>query len=199
MPSPQTALEKLVREVQSCRVCEKHLPLGPRPVLTPASTAKILIVSQAPGTKVHEAGIPFHDASGVRLRKWLGVDDKTFYDPEKFAIMPMGFCYPGRGKSGDNPPRKECAPLWHGKLLEFMPEIKLKILVGSYAQKFYLGKRMKENMTETVRAWKEYAPEFFPIVHPSPRNEIWLAKNRWFERDVVPEFYDTVRRVMMIF
>ena len=196
MNSGVSQLEASVREVKACRVCEKHLPLGPRPVLIPSAKAKILIISQAPGTKVHEAGIPFHDASGVRLRKWLGVDDKTFYDPKQFAITPMGFCYPGRGKSGDNPPRKECAPLWHGKLLEFMPQIKLKVLVGSYAQKYYLGERMKENMTETVRAWKEYLPEFFPIVHPSPRNEIWLAKNRWFERDVVLELKMCVEKVL---
>lgn len=195
MPSPAKALENLVREIKDCRVCEKHLPLGPRPVFTHDPRAKVLIISQAPGTKVHEAGIPFHDASGVRLRKWLGVDEKTFYDPAKFAVMPMGFCYPGRGKSGDNPPRKECAPLWHGRLLEFMPRIKLKILVGSYAQKFYLAGRMKENMTETVRNWKEYLPGFFPIVHPSPRNEIWLAKNRWFEKDTVPELKKALARV----
>ncbi len=189
-------LKSLLKEVKDCRACEKHLPLGPKPVLIPSTRAKILIVSQAPGTKVHEAGVPFHDASGVRLRKWLGVDDKTFYDPEKFAIMPMGFCYPGRGKSGDNPPRKECAPLWHGRLLEFMPQLKLKILVGSYAQKYYLGDRMKENMTETVRNWKDYLPDFFPIVHPSPRNEIWLAKNRWFERDVVGELARITRKLL---
>lgn len=189
-----TKLEALHKEIQACRVCEKDLPLGPKPVLIPSSRAKILIISQAPGTKVHAAGIPFRDASGDRLRRWMGVDEKTFYDASKFAITPMGFCYPGKGASGDLPPRKECAPLWHGKLQVLMPQVQLKILVGSYAIQYYLGKRVKKNMTETVRAWKEYLPDFFPIVHPSPRNQIWLAKNRWFERGVVGELKKVVGR-----
>ena len=180
-------LQALLSEIRACRACEKHLPLGPRPVLIASPHSRIRMISQAPGTKVHASGIPFDDKSGDRLREWLQLDKKTFYDSSKISITPMGFCYPGRGKSGDLPPRKECAELWHQPLTEQLKSVKLTILVGNYAQKYYLGGRMKENMTETVRAWKDYLPEFFPIVHPSPRNQIWLAKNPWFERDVVPE------------
>ncbi len=186
-------LASLLKEIRACKACEKHLPLGPRPVLIADTRSVIRIISQAPGTKVHASGIPFDDKSGDRLRVWLGLDKKTFYDPSKISITPMGFCYPGRGKSGDNPPRKECGELWHKPLSEQLPGIKLTLLVGSYAQKFYLGKRMKENMTETVKAWKEYLPGFFPIVHPSPRNEIWLAKNPWFEKNVVPQLMEAVK------
>ena len=186
MTKNMTTLNALLQEIHSCRVCEKHLPHGPKPVVHVNPEACILIISQAPGTRVHKSGLVFDDPSGDRLRKWMGIDRETFYSGI-ISVTPMGFCYPGNGSSGDLPPRKECAPLWHSKIQEFMPHARLKILVGSYAQKYYLGKRMKENMTETVRAWKDYLPEFFPIVHPSPRNQIWLAKNRWFERDVVPE------------
>lgn len=195
-PAPHRSLKSLLREVRACRACEKHLPLGPNPVLQADPRSKILIISQAPGTKVHETSIAFNDPSGDRLRAWLGVTREEFYDPGNFSIMPMGFCYPGKGSSGDLPPRKECAPLWHAKIGGFMPRLRLKILVGGYAQKYYLGKRMKENMTETVRAWKDYLPEFFPIVHPSPRNQIWLAKHRWFERDVVPEFLKVIQKIL---
>lgn len=190
------SLQKLLHEVRACRACEKHLPLGPNPVVQVDTRSKILIISQAPGTKVHETSTVFNDPSGDRLRAWMGVNREQFYDSRNFSVMPMGFCYPGKGSSGDLPPRKECAPLWHGKIHEFMPGVKLKLLVGSYAQKYYLGKRMKENMTETVRSWKEYLPEFFPIVHPSPRNQIWLAKNLWFERGVVPQLAKTVMKAL---
>ncbi len=189
------ALEKLLHEVRACRTCEKHLPLGPNPVLRADPRSKILIISQAPGTRVHETSIPFNDPSGDRLRAWMGVDRDTFYDTRIFSIMPMGFCYPGKGSSGDLPPRKECAPQWHARVREHMPNIKLTLLVGSYAQKYYLGKRMKENMTETVRAWKEYLPDFFPLVHPSPRNQIWLKKNPWFERAVVHQLRGIVGKL----
>jgi uracil-DNA glycosylase len=191
------SLQKLLREVRACRACEKHLPHGPNPVLQADVRSKILIISQAPGTKVHATSTVFNDKSGDRLRAWMGVSREEFYDPGNFSVMPMGFCYPGRGKSGDLPPRKECAPLWHGKITEAMPSLRLKILVGSYAQKHYLAGRMKENMTGTVRAWKEYLPEFFPVVHPSPRNQIWLKKHPWFERDVVPALAKAVRKALI--
>ncbi len=180
-------LKSLLKEVRACTACEKHLPFAPNPVLRVDPRSKILIISQAPGTKVHASGLVFDDPSGERLRTWMSIDRATFYDPENISVMPMGFCYPGKGSSGDLPPRRECAPMWHGKVAEHMPHVKLKILVGNYAQKYYLGNRMKENMTGTVRAWKDYLPEFFPIVHPSPRNQIWLAKNPWFEKKVVPQ------------
>lgn len=187
MASRGAALESLLREIKACRACEKHLPLGPKPVLSPDPRSKILIISQAPGAKVHETETVFNDQSGDRLRSWLGLTREEFYDLRNISVMPIGFCYPGKGPSGDLPPRKECAPLWHDKIITHLPNAKLKILVGSYAQKHYLAGRMKENMTETVRAWKEYFPSYFPIVHPSPRNQIWLAKNPWFEKKVVPE------------
>lgn len=160
------------------------MPLGPRPVLQASSSAKILIVGQAPGIKVHETGIPWNDASGERLREWLGLSVEIFYDEKKIAIVPMGFCYPGTGPHGDLPPRKECYPLWHKKLLSQMPEIKLSLLIGQYAQQAYLGKRRKKSLTDTVRAWREYLPEYLPLPHPSPRNNIWLAKNPWFEDEI---------------
>jgi uracil-DNA glycosylase len=179
-------LRKLLEEVRACRVCEAHLPLGPRPVLRADTRARVLIVGQAPGTRVHATGIPWNDPSGDRLRAWLDVDRDTFYDEQRFAIIPAGLCYPGRGRSGDLPPRPECAPLWHPKLRALLPHIELTLLVGQYAQAYYLGARRKTTLTETVHSWREYAPEFIPLPHPSPRNTHWLQVNRWFERDVVP-------------
>lgn len=154
---------------------------------------KILIIGQAPGRKVHETGIPWDDPSGKRLRQWLGVDDETFYNPEIFGILPMGFCYPGTGKSGDLPPRPECAPKWHEPLLKMMPEVKLTLLFGQYAQERYLGKKRQKNLTETVRNWKDYLPDYLPLPHPSPRNQIWVRKNPWFEEEVLPFLKETVR------
>ncbi len=185
----------LLDEIAACRVCEAHLPLGPRPVLRASDpAARILVVGQAPGTKVHASGIPWDDASGKRLRDWLGVTPDEFYDESRFAIMPMGFCYPGRGKGGDNPPRPECAPLWHARVRAFLPDIQLTLLIGAYAHAYYLGDRRKASLGETVKAWQDYVDDgFLPLVHPSPRNQMWLRRNPWFEADIVPFLRERVR------
>ena len=179
---------RLFDEIATCTLCAAHLPLGPRPVVRASdSRAKILIIGQAPGTKVHASGVPWDDASGNRLRDWIGVTPDQFYDESRFAIMPMGFCYPGRGKGGDNPPRPECAPLWHHRLRCSLPNIRLTLLIGAYAQAHYLGVRRKATLGETVRNWRDYIDEgYLPLVHPSPRNGIWLRKNLWFEAEIVP-------------
>ena len=179
-------LAQLLTEIRACKVCEKDLPLGANPVVSAQASAKIMIIGQAPGTKVHASGVPWDDASGKRLRSWLNIDEATFYDESQIAIMPMGFCYPGRGKGGDLPPRPECASLWHKRLLEQLPNIELTLLIGQYAQKYYLGKQRKKNLTQTVQAYHEYLPHYFPLVHPSPRNAIWQSKNPWFDEDIVP-------------
>jgi len=178
----------LLDEIAACTACAAPLPLGPRPVVRASDPrARVMIIGQAPGTKVHASGVPWDDASGKRLREWLGVTPEQFYDESRFAIMPMGFCYPGRGKGGDNPPRPECAPLWHDRILATLPDIKLTLLIGTFAQARYLGERRKGTLGETVRAWRDYvASSYLPLVHPSPRNAIWLKKNPWFEADVVP-------------
>ena len=194
-----TKLDTLLKEVRACRVCETELPLEPNPILRAKRTARILVVGQAPGTKVHESGIPWNDASGKRLREWMKVDDKIFYDPTKIAIIPMGFCYPGKGKSGDLPPREECAPLWHKKLLAHLPNIKITLLIGQYAQKYYLGDFENINrasVTETVSNWKKYSPKYFPLPHPSPRNTLWLKKNSWFEQKTIPQLRKQVRAAL---
>lgn len=188
----EPALDALLREVRACRLCEAHLPLGPRPVLRADVRARVLIVGQAPGTRVHATGIPWNDASGDRLREWLQVDREAFYDEGRFAIIPAGLCYPGRGRSGDLPPRPECAPLWHPRLRALLPAIELTLLVGQYAQAYYLGARRKPTLTATVHAWREYGPEFLPMPHPSPRNTRWLQLNPWFARDVLPELRERV-------
>lgn len=181
------SLKSLLNEVRECRICEEHLPLGPRPVLQADRQAAVLIVGQAPGRKVHETGIPFNDPSGVRLREWMGIDSSTFYDAKKIALLPMGFCFPGTGKSGDLPPRPECAEEWREKLLKALPNIQLTLLVGQYALKYHLADRQKKNLTETVRSWKEFRQEgVMPLPHPSPRNNLWLRKNDWFETEVLP-------------
>lgn len=191
------SLELLLAEVRACRHCAGKLPLEPRPVLRAGEGARLLIVGQAPGTRVHETGIPWNDPSGDRLREWLRVDRQQFYDEERVAIIPMGYCYPGRGKTGDLPPRRECAELWLPRLLEHLPKLELTLLVGQYAQAHYLGERRKETLTETVRAWREYLPSYIPLPHPSPRNNIWLAKNAWFEEEVVPAMRRKCRRLMV--
>jgi len=181
-------LERLLAEVRGCALCAAHLPLGPRPVLRAAAGARVMIVGQAPGTRVHESGIPWHDASGRRLRDWLALDDDTFYDETRIAIIPMGFCYPGANpKGGDNPPRPECAPHWHPRLARALPGIELTLLVGMYAQRWYLGDRAARTMTETVRGWRDYAPDFMPTPHPSWRTAQWQKRNPWFEAEIVPE------------
>ncbi|RNC86090.1 MAG: uracil-DNA glycosylase family protein [Balneola sp.] len=179
-------MEQLLKNIAQCRVCEEFLPLEPRPVVQASPTSKILIIGQAPGTKVHESGIPWDDPSGDRLRSWMNISKEIFYDPSVIALVPMGFCYPGKGKSGDLPPRPECAPLWHQLLLDSMPEIRLTLLFGTYAQSYYLKDRMKNTLSETVKSFREYLPEYLPMPHPSPRNNIWLKKNPWFEEEVIP-------------
>jgi uracil-DNA glycosylase len=178
-------LTDLLWEIRSCRHCEEQLPLGPNPVLRASSTARVVIVGQAPGTKVHASGVPWDDPSGIRLRQWLQLAPEQFYDESRIAIVPMGFCYPGKGKSGDLPPSPECAPLWHARLFEHMPQLELVLLVGSYAQNHYLG-RSHETLTERVRRWADFGPRYLPLPHPSPRNTLWLRRNPWFEAKVVP-------------
>ena len=176
----------ILKEVRACTLCASHLPVTPKPVVQLHPNAQILIAGQAPGRKVHDSGIPFNDASGQRLREWMGVDSELFYNPEKIAILPMGFCYPGTGKSGDNPPRPECAVQWRHRLLERLPNIRLTLVIGQYALNWHLGCNKKANLTETVRAWQEYWPTVLPLPHPSPRNNRWLKNNPWFETDVLP-------------
>ena len=191
-----TPLEALLTEIRACRLCEAALPLGPRPVLRASATATLLIVGQAPGTLVHGRGVPWDDASGVRLRGWMGVDKAAFYDESKIAIVPMGFCYPGRGASGDLPPRPECRATWHPRLLPLLPDVKLVLAIGAYAQAHFLGDRRKKTLTDTVRAWREYAPALFPLPHPSPRNTGWFVHNPWFDAEVVPAMRAAVREVV---
>jgi uracil-DNA glycosylase len=179
-------LDALLAAVRNCRACEAHLPLGPRPVLQAGEAARILIVGQAPGVRVHATGIPWDDPSGERLRAWMGVDKAFFYDASRIAIIPMGYCYPGRAADGDLPPRRECAALWLDQLLARLPRIELTLLVGQYAQRHFLGRRRKPSLTETTRAWRDYAPRFIPLPHPSPRNQPWFKQHAWFEEDLVP-------------
>jgi uracil-DNA glycosylase len=187
--------DALLEEVRACRHCESYLPLGPRPVVRMKPGARLLIVGQAPGTKVHESGLPWNDRSGDVLRGWLELDRDSFYDAARIAIMPMGFCYPGRdAKGGDNPPRPECAPLWHPRLRPLLPKIRLTLLVGQYAQMHYLNTRRQKTMTETVRHFRDYLPDgFFPLPHPSWRNMAWQKRNPWFATDVLPELRRAVR------
>jgi uracil-DNA glycosylase len=180
------SLNALLSEVRACRACEQHLPLGPRPIVQARPNACILIVGQAPSAKVHESGIPWSDASGDRLRSWLGINAAAFYDESLFAIVPMGFCYPGREIRGDKPPRRECAQLWLDSLLANLPKIQLTLLIGQYAQRHFLGISRKPSLTETVMAWREYAPAFIPLPHPSPRNQAWFQRHPWFKSEVLP-------------
>ena len=182
------ALSELLTEIRACRYCEAYLPLGPRPVLSAAASAKIIIAGQAPGTKVHASGIPWDDASGRKLRTWLDMEPEIFYDEKQIAIIPMGFCYPGKGERGDLPPRPECAELWQEKLRALLPNVRLTLTIGQYAIKHYLGSSRKKTLTETVKNWREYLPKgVIPLVHPSPRNLMWQRRNPWFEAEVVPQ------------
>ncbi|MEO9654216.1 uracil-DNA glycosylase family protein [Marinomonas sp.] len=178
--------QELLKKVQQCSLCEAELPLGARPVIQHHPQARILIAGQAPGLKVHESGKPFDDASGERLRAWLGVSRETFYDATKFAILPMGFCYPGRGASGDLPPRSECTPAWREALLAELTNIQLTLVLGKYALAYHLPDAKPNNLTQTVQAWQDYWPSHVPLPHPSPRNNIWLKRNPWFEQHLVP-------------
>ena len=184
-------MKRLINEIQNCQICIKELPFPPRPIVQLSENAKVLIIGQAPGMKVQQSGIAWDDQSGKRLRKWLGVSDRTFYDAEKIGLLPMGFCYPGKGKTGDLPPRPECAPAWHDAILKQMPNVELTILIGMYAQKHYLKSKIKKNLTETVSAFEEY-DGIFPLPHPSPRNGIWLRKNDWFEKEVIPRLQSKI-------
>jgi uracil-DNA glycosylase len=189
-------VDELLGEIRACRVCARHLPLGPRPVLQASATSRLLIVSQAPGRRVHASGIPFDDPSGVRLRDWLGIDKPTFHDASRVAIVPMGFCYPGKGASGDLPPRPECAPLWHPRLLPLLGEVKLTLLVGSYAQAHFLG-RAAGGLTAQCMAWREHlARGYLPLPHPSPRNQGWFKQHPWFFDEVLPELRLRVAALM---
>jgi uracil-DNA glycosylase len=191
---PGSSLEKLLAEIRQCRLCEGLIP-EPRPVLRARGSASILIVGQAPGTKVHASGIPWNDASGVRLRQWMGVDEDTFYDESRIAIIPMGFCYPGKGRSGDLPPRPECASTWHEKLRALLPDIRCTLLIGSYAQAHYLTDDYS-SLTERVQNWRELSPQIFVLPHPSPRNQLWLKKNPWFEMEAVPALQRTISKLV---
>ena len=185
----------LLREVRRCTLCAEHLPLGPRPVLQFHQDARILLAGQAPGRKVHESGVPFADPSGDRLRAWLGVTPEVFYDPRRVAILPMGFCFPGTGKAGDLPPRPECAPAWRETLMRHLTDLKLTLVIGQYAQAYHLPES-QASVTETVQAWRTYWPRVVPLPHPSPRNNIWLRRNPWFEKELLPRLRRRVAEVL---
>lgn len=184
--------EELLADIQRCRLCAGYLPLGPRPVVQASPTARLLIAAQAPGRRVHDTGLPFNDPSGDRLRDWLGLDRHAFYDASRVAIVPMGFCYPGKGRSGDLPPRPECAPQWREPLLAQLVNVELTLVIGQYAQSWHLPGRPK-TLTETVRQWRRWLPDQVPMPHPSPRNTLWLRRNPWFETEVVPYVRQRVR------
>lgn len=184
----------LLGEVRRCTICSEHLPLGPRPILQLHPQARILVAGQAPGRKVHESGVPFADASGDRLRVWLGLTPETFYNPRLVAILPMGFCFPGTGKAGDLPPRPECAPAWREKLLRHLTNLKLTLVIGQYAQAYHLPDA-GASVTSTVQAWRKHWPKV-PLPHPSPRNNLWLRRNPWFEKDLLPLLRARVAEVL---
>ena len=189
-------LDALLTEIRACRLCESQLPLGANPVLRAAESARLLVVGQAPGTRVHHSGIPWNDSSGIRLRHWLGIERERFYDTRDIAIVPMGFCYPGTGSGGDLPPRPECSKTWHPKLLPLLPKVQLTLLIGHYAQAYFLGAERGRTLTDTVRDWQRYLPKYLPMPHPSPRNQLWLRSNPWFEADLVPELRRRVAEVL---
>lgn len=188
-------MKKIICDITACTICKPFLPYTPRPIFSVSKDCKILIIGQAPGQKVQDSGIPWDDQSGKELRRWLGVDKVQFYNTKLFGLMPMGFCYPGKSKTGDLPPRPECAPQWHHQLLKKMKSVQLTILIGQYSQKYYLGEKLKPTLTETVKSFKEYFPEYLPLVHPSPRNKIWQKKNSWFEKEIVPELQKKVKNI----
>ncbi len=190
------ALSRVLTEARACRLCEAELPLGPRPVLRAHPEARVLIIGQAPGTRVHATGVPWNDPSGDRLRHWLQVDRDTFYDERRFAIVPMGLCYPGTGPSGDLPPRPECAPLWHPRVFAHLKHVQLTLLIGAYAQRAYLNAPAGQSLTDNVRRWQKALPKYLPLPHPSPRNQLWLKNNPWFERQVVPALRARATAVM---
>ena len=186
-------LPRILKEVSACTICAEHLPLGPRPLIKVTAETRVLLIGQAPGRLAHESGVPWNDPSGVRLREWLGVTSETFYDDPRLGFLPMGFCFPGTGAGGDMPPRPECAPAWHERLLEQMPKLGLRLVLGRHAHRAYLPD-VPKTVTATVQQWKERLPESFPLPHPSPRNNRWLAKNRWFEAEALPELKSHLRQ-----
>ncbi|MFT4541825.1 MAG: uracil-DNA glycosylase [Planctomycetota bacterium] len=191
----KSSLNRLLKDVRSCSICEEHLPHGVRPIVQLSSSATVLIAGQAPGRRVHESGVPFDDPSGDRLREWMGVSREVFYDASKIAILPMGFCYPGTGKSGDLPPRPECLEKWHESLMRELSGVRLTLVIGQYAMRYHLG-GAKRPLTEIVRDWKDVRPKRIPLPHPSPRNNIWLRKNDWFEAEVLPYLRRRVKAVL---
>lgn len=195
MPGP-VSLARVAREARACRLCAGTLPLEPRPVFHVGARARVLVVGQAPGRRVHETGISWNDPSGDTLRAWLGIEREAFYDSSRIAIVATGLCYPGTGASGDLPPQPQCAPTWQPRFRAALPALRLTLLVGSHAQAYYLRKRRKRTLAATVHAWREYLPAYFPLPHPSPRNRLWLRNNPWFERDVVPALRRCVRRAL---
>lgn len=189
-------LQELLECIRDCTVCKEHLPAGPRPVLSASETSKIIVVGQAPGRVVHNTGIPWNDKSGDNLRNWLDVSIEEFYNVEDFGIIPMGFCYPGTGKTGDLPPRKECAPLWHEALLDKMTNVKMVLLIGKYAQDYYLPHVKKQTLTKKVENFQDYLPDYFVLPHPSPRNNMWQAKNPWFKKEVLPVLKYEIKKIL---
>lgn len=187
--------ESLIAEVRACTICSSHLPHGVRPVVQFHPDARLLIAGQAPGRKVHASGIPFDDVSGNRLRDWMGIDRDVFYEPELVALLPMGFCYPGTGKSGDLPPRPECAPAWRAQLLARLDKLQLTLVIGQYAQAYHLDEP-KSSLTEIVQRWRDYWPNVVPLPHPSPRNNLWLRRNPWFETQLLPSLRQRVAEVL---
>lgn len=189
------SIEALGKEVRQCTICKEHLPLGPRPIIQLHEQSRILIAGQAPGRKVHETGVPFDDPSGDRLREWMGISKEVFYDEKQVAILPMGFCYPGKGKSGDLPPRPECAPQWRQPLLTGLKNIQLTLVIGQYAIAYHLPSEGKK-VTEVVANWQAHWPNVIPLPHPSPRNNIWLKRNPWFTDEVLPKLRERVAQLL---
>ncbi|WP_235299538.1 uracil-DNA glycosylase family protein [Portibacter marinus] len=188
-------MKNLLQNIRSCTLCADQLPLGPRPIVVARPTSKIILLSQAPGSIVHDVGKPWADKSGDNLRDWLGVDEDIFYNPDQFAVVPMGFCYPGRGKSGDLPPMKICAPTWHPELLSKIKDVRLTLLIGKYAQDAYLNSPYK-TLTQNVKKFEQFLPKYFPLPHPSPRNNIWQAKNQWFVQEVIPSLKNIIQNLL---
>ena len=189
-------MEKLLEKIKDCTVCSAKLQFGPRPIVRASKTSKIVIIGQAPGSVVHKTGIPWDDKSGENLRKWMGISNHDFYNPQKVAIIPMGFCYPGKGKTGDLPPTKECAPLWHKHILDEIDSVSLVLLIGSYAQSYYLDKKAERTLTQTVKNYRNYLPNYMVLPHPSPRNNIWQSKNKWFAEEVLPVLKKRVKSIL---
>lgn len=189
------SLPSLLSEIRACTICTPHLPLGPRPVVQLSAKARVLIAGQAPGRKVHESGVPFDDASGNRLREWLGVTREVFYDPKQFALVPMGFCFPGTGRSGDLPPRPECAQAWREQLLGHLRQVELTLVLGQFAQTYHFGKS-SSSLTDLVKSWRSHWPQMVPLPHPSPRNNLWLRRNPWFETELLPPLRERVSELL---